>query len=98
MNASAEYETVKGKMLDLGKERIWSVRELVSEVKRPSVLQKLYDEVILGDKHYHVQCAVMNTRSPEKLLRAGIQNESPLVREAAEAELVRRFKGEFRIR
>ncbi|MDE1870227.1 MAG: hypothetical protein KGH71_04565 [Candidatus Micrarchaeota archaeon] len=98
MKVSMEYESVKEKMLDLGKDRIWSVRELVGAVKRPTVLTKLYNEVVLGDLHYHVQCAVMNEHCPEKTVELGLQSESPLVREAAAAELVRRFKGEFRIK
>ena len=97
MKVAQEYELVKNQILELGKDRIWSVGELVSKIKRPSILERIYDEVVLGDKHYHIQSAVMTEHSPIRLLEKGIQNESPVVQDAAKAELVRRFKREFRI-
>ena len=92
------------KIIELfGKDRIDTTRSLLKTIESKRALTKLYREAAIGidtllsDKGWHIRWSIVeNPSCPDRLLRNAILDQSPIVRQAARDELVKRFKNESR--
>lgn len=101
MRLSKEYDYAVEAILMFGEEHAYSAEEFVKRgMKSPTALAKLYNSSPLGQRCYQIRCGVVsNQRTPLRVVEyASLNDESPAVKKAAAAELVRRFRKDTDVR